>query len=96
MKKDVKHLKDVILINNYNCKYLINFCFQKLEDVDIQLNESQIRCNYLADDNEKLLEQLRLQREQLEAEKLTNAQVKIKDLLFNKKKHFNYFSLLNN
>ncbi len=56
--------------------------FQKLEDVDIQLNESQIRCNYLAEDNEKLLEQIRLQREELEAEKLTNAQVKIIDILF--------------
>jgi len=47
----------------------------KLEDVDVQLNQSQIRCNYLAEDNEKLLEQLRLQREELEAEKRTNAQV---------------------
>ncbi len=52
--------------------------FKKLEEVDIQLQESQIQCNYLAEDNEKLLEQLRLQREELEAEKLTNAQVKIK------------------
>ncbi len=48
----------------------------KLEDVDIQLNDSQIRCNYLAEDNDKLLEQLRLQREELEAEKRTNAQVR--------------------
>ena len=48
---------------------------EKLEDVDIQLNESQIRCNYLAEDNEKLLEQLRLQREELEAEKRANTQV---------------------
>jgi hypothetical protein len=47
----------------------------KLEDVDIQLHESQIRCNYLAEDNEKLLEQLRIQREELEAEKRTNAQL---------------------
>ncbi len=37
----------------------------KLEDVDIQLRESQIQCNYLAEDNEKLLEQLRRQREEL-------------------------------
>jgi hypothetical protein len=53
--------------------------FKKLEEVDIQLQESQIQCNYLAEDNEKLLEQLRLQREELEAEKLTNAQVEIKN-----------------
>ncbi|CAF4445911.1 unnamed protein product, partial [Rotaria magnacalcarata] len=32
-------------------------------------------CNNLADDNEKLLKQLRLQREELAAEKLTNAQL---------------------
>jgi hypothetical protein len=30
------------------------------------------------EDNEKLLDQLRLQREELEAEKLANAQVKLK------------------
>ncbi|CAF4280613.1 unnamed protein product, partial [Adineta steineri] len=40
-----------------------------------QFSESQIRCNDLAEDNEKLLEQLRLQRQELEAEKLTNAQL---------------------
>ena len=34
-----------------------------------------MRCNYLAEDNEKLLEQLRLQRQELEREKLANAQV---------------------
>jgi hypothetical protein len=50
--------------------------------VDVQLHDSQTRCNHLSDDNEKLLEQLRLQREELEAEKLTNAQVKIIDILF--------------
>ncbi|UJR31452.1 hypothetical protein I4U23_018943 [Adineta vaga] len=48
---------------------------EKLEDVDIQLHDSQIRCNHLSEDNEKLLEQLRLQREELESEKLTNAQL---------------------
>ncbi|CAF3869968.1 unnamed protein product, partial [Rotaria sordida] len=47
----------------------------KLEDVDNQLQDSQIRCNYLAEDNDKLLEQLRLQRRQLEEEQLTNAQL---------------------
>ena len=55
----------------------------KLEDVDVQLQESQIRCNFLADDNEKLLEQLRHQREELEAEKRANAQVRnISDSIF--------------
>ncbi|CAF1511657.1 unnamed protein product [Rotaria magnacalcarata] len=48
---------------------------QKLDDVDFQLRDSQVRCNNLADDNEKLLKQLRLQREELAAEKLTNAQL---------------------
>ncbi|UJR15224.1 hypothetical protein I4U23_002183 [Adineta vaga] len=48
---------------------------KKLDNVDVQLQESQLRCNDLADDNEQLLEQLRLQREELEAEKLTNAQL---------------------
>ncbi len=56
---------------------------QKLEDVDIQLNESHIRCNYLAEDNEKLSAQLRLQREELEAERLTNAQVEITNFICN-------------
>lgn len=42
----------------------------------MQLHESQVQCNELADDNEKLLEQLRLQREELEAEKLMSAQVR--------------------
>ncbi len=50
--------------------------------MDVQLHDSQTRCNHLSEDNEKLLEQLRLQREELEAEKLTNAQVKIIDILF--------------
>jgi hypothetical protein len=40
------------------------------------LQESQLQCNDLADDNEKLLEQLRLQREELEAQKSVNAQVR--------------------
>jgi cell division protein FtsB len=53
----------------------VNELKQKLEDVDIQLHDSQSRCNHLAEDNEKLLEQLRLQRQELEAEKLTNAQL---------------------
>ncbi|CAF2630467.1 unnamed protein product [Rotaria sp. Silwood2] len=48
---------------------------QKLDDVDFQLRDSQIRCNNLADDNEKLLEQIRLQNEELEAEKLYNTQL---------------------
>ncbi|CAF3599334.1 unnamed protein product [Rotaria sp. Silwood1] len=48
---------------------------QKLDDVDIQLHDSQIRCNNLADDNEKLLEQIRLQNAALEAEKIHNAQL---------------------
>jgi hypothetical protein len=39
------------------------------------LNESQIQCNQLAEDNDQLIEQLRLQREELEAEKLANAEV---------------------
>lgn len=52
---------------------------EKLEDVDIQLHESQVRCDYLADDNESLLQQLRQQREELEAEKRVNSQVNIKD-----------------
>ncbi len=56
----------------------------KLEDVDIQLRESQIQCNYLAEDNEKLLEQLRRQREELEAEKRTNAQVEIKTFFYSR------------
>ncbi|CAF1686632.1 unnamed protein product, partial [Adineta ricciae] len=53
----------------------VNILKDKLEDVDVQLQESQVRCNHLSEDNEKLLEQLRLQREELEAEKLTNAQL---------------------
>ncbi|CAM4813957.1 unnamed protein product [Rotaria magnacalcarata] len=48
---------------------------QKLDDVDIQLRDSQVRCDDLSEDNEKLLEQLRLQRKQLEEEKLRNAQL---------------------
>jgi hypothetical protein len=48
---------------------------QRLEDVDIQLHESRLRCNYLSEDNGQLLEQLRLQRAELEDEKLTNAQL---------------------
>ncbi|CAF2838012.1 unnamed protein product [Rotaria sp. Silwood2] len=48
---------------------------QKLDDVVFQLRDSQIRCNNLADDNEKLLEQIRLQNEELEAEKLYNTQL---------------------
>ncbi|CAF3702486.1 unnamed protein product [Rotaria sp. Silwood1] len=48
---------------------------EKLEDVDHQLHDSQLRCNDLAEDNEKLLEQLRLQRQQLEQEKLLNIQL---------------------
>ncbi|CAF3760049.1 unnamed protein product [Rotaria sordida] len=48
---------------------------QKLDDVDYQLRDSQIRCNNLADDNEKLLEQIRHQNAELEAEKLNNAQL---------------------
>lgn len=48
---------------------------EKLEDVDIQLNDSQTRCNNLSDDNRKLLEQLRLQREELEAAKLANKEL---------------------
>ena len=55
---------------------------EKLEDVDVQLKDSQIRCNYLAEDNEQLLEQLRHQREELEAEKRANAQVNISDRTF--------------
>ena len=47
--------------------------------MDVQLQDSQIRCNNLSEDNEKLLEQLRLQRQELEAEKLANAQVIIID-----------------
>ncbi|CAF2632470.1 unnamed protein product [Rotaria sp. Silwood2] len=50
-------------------------CSLKLDDVDNQLQDSQVRCNYLAEDNEKLLEQLRHQRQQLEEEKLLNAQL---------------------
>jgi chromosome segregation ATPase len=48
---------------------------EKLDDVDVELSNSQARCNHLAEDNEKLLEQLRLQREELEAERMTNAQL---------------------
>jgi len=48
---------------------------EKLEDVDIQLSDSQTRCNNLSDDNRKLLEQLRLQREELEAAKLANKEL---------------------
>jgi hypothetical protein len=66
----------------------------KLEDVDIQLQDSQIRCNYLADDNEKLLDQLRLQREELEAERIRNAQVEKKN--YKKNFIFEYFSWRNN
>ncbi|CAF4534158.1 unnamed protein product, partial [Rotaria magnacalcarata] len=54
---------------------------QKLDDVDIQLRDSQVRCDDLSEDNEKLLEQLRLQRKQLEEEKLRNAQVRNDELL---------------
>ncbi|CAM2715521.1 unnamed protein product [Rotaria socialis] len=46
---------------------------QKLDDVDVQLRDSQVRCDDLSEDNEKLLQQLRLQRKQLEEEKLRNA-----------------------
>ncbi len=56
--------------------------------MDVQLQDSQIRCNHLAEDNEKLLEQLRLQRQELEAEKLANAQVIITDFLVFYKKHY--------
>jgi hypothetical protein len=66
----------------------------KLEDVDIQLQDSQIRCNYLADDNEKLLDQLRLQREELEAERIRNTQVEKKN--YKKNFIFEYFSWRNN
>ncbi|CAF1039798.1 unnamed protein product [Adineta ricciae] len=48
---------------------------KKLENVDNQLQQSQLRCDDLADDNEKLIEQLRLQREELEAQKLANEQL---------------------
>ncbi|CAF0904730.1 unnamed protein product [Adineta steineri] len=60
---------------NGQMKHDVKKLKDKLEDVDIQFSESQIRCNDLAEDNEKLLEQLRLQRQELEAEKLTNAQL---------------------
>ncbi|CAF1250062.1 unnamed protein product [Adineta ricciae] len=60
---------------NGQMKKDVNILKDKLEDVDVQLQESQVRCNHLSEDNEKLLEQLRLQREELEAEKLTNAQL---------------------
>jgi hypothetical protein len=50
--------------------------------VDIQLHDSQSRCNHLAEDNDKLLQQLQLQRKELEAEKLTNAQVTIMTICF--------------
>jgi len=53
----------------------LNFLLKKLEDVDIQLSDSQTRCNNLSDDNRKLLEQLRLQREELEAAKLANKEL---------------------
>jgi hypothetical protein len=56
--------------------------------VDVQLHDSQTRCNHLSDDNEKLLEQLRLQREELEAEKLTNAQLAEQLTLESSKKIF--------
>ena len=70
----------------------VNQLKDKLEDVDIQLHESQVRCDYLADDNENLLQQLRQQREELEAEKRVNAQVDIKDKCFVLQHHFNDFS----
>jgi len=59
----------------------------KLEDVDIQLQQSEVRCNDLAEDNEKLLEQLRQEREQLKAEKLANAHVGEKKTNFKKTIH---------
>jgi hypothetical protein len=79
MKRDVNELKQVICFSSSFDQWIISnaISFQKLEDVDIQLHDSQSRCNHLAEDNEKLLEQLRLQRQELEAEKLTNAQVRI-------------------
>lgn len=46
------------------------------------MQESQGRCNHLANDNQKLIEQLRLQREELQAEKLTNTQVEKLPLFF--------------
>lgn len=66
---------------------------EKLEDVDIQLHESQVRCDYLADDNENLLQQLRQQREELEAEKRVNTQVNISrsNVYYCFKHHFSYW-----
>jgi len=57
----------------------------KLEDVDIQLQQSEVRCNDLAEDNEKLLEQLRQEREQLKTEKLANAHVGEKKRILRKR-----------
>ncbi|CAF4244312.1 unnamed protein product, partial [Adineta steineri] len=71
IEADLKQTHDV----NGQMKKDVKGLQQKLEDVDIQLHNSQIRCNHLSEDNDKLLEQLRLQREELEAEKLTNAQL---------------------
>ena len=59
-------------------KILIHLLLQKLDDVEKQFHESEIRCDDLAEDNEKLLEQLRLQHKELQAEKLTTAQVRSK------------------
>ncbi|CAF1114242.1 unnamed protein product [Adineta steineri] len=71
IEADLKQTHDV----NGQMKKDVKGLQQKLEDVDVQLHNSQIRCNHLSEDNDKLLEQLRLQREELEAEKLTNAQL---------------------
>lgn len=80
MKRDVKDLQQVCFCFSIRRRRKKSFPliekFKKLEDVDIELQNSQGRCADLAQDNAKLVEQLRLQHEELENERLNNVQVR--------------------